>query len=462
MLKRKSWLICLLLCSFLLLATGCNQAELNYLSLQQEMGSLEVTESNGDFFISLKGIPGFSLEENIKLFSKTDLNNETAILNIYWGESEELLTEIIMQKDTIYLYLPELLKALPAWGYSEEAQKLEAIFGETEYLSLTMEEYYNALGLDNTELATMGLMTQNNFFNQKQTDFLQKILTTLPEIYADFSTNLITAEDNAFTLKLDGYQAINVFFNFLEYNLLNCEVIIQGLVDLLDNLSDEEFALLNLDPSQKAIYALLLSFGIEELQTNQDDYLEGLTELKNELLNEPDLQPYLDKISLSSTLAQDPLGTYHSLADFTFKLPDFDFTLKGQAQTKEIAPFAITTPNKTMTTSEYLNRIKREMVIDVDQATYTLNDAAGSLTIHNHEDHLYLPLRQIGELLNEEVGWDSELSQAYVARHNIPINMTGIILEDRNYIKIRDFNKLGYQVDWNEETRTVTLISTRL
>ena len=98
------------------------------------------------------------------------------------------------------------------------------------------------------------------------------------------------------------------------------------------------------------------------------------------------------------------------------------------------------------------------MVIDVEQANYTLNGEQGSLIIHNIEGHLYLPLRKIGELLGEEVGWDSELGYAYVVRNGLPLEMTGIIIDDHTYIKIRDFEKLSYQVEWDEATRSATII----
>lgn len=449
--KRNLLLVSIMLC-LLLLTVGCSQTELNYLALQQEVNSLKVLESNGSFSFSLKIGPDFSLEQTFKIFSKTDLNKEIATLELYLAGSEEPLTEIIMAEDTLYLYLPGIIELLSTLGYDEIATEFATLFKEAEYLSLTLDEYYQSQGLDEEELLTMGLFTQNSFINQKQTHIIQKLLTALPEGYPDFSTNLITEKDQTFTLEMNGQQVFNLVFDFLEHNLLNNEAIVNWLGQVLDSLSDEELTLLNLDPAERSVYETMLTIASQELETEQATYLKDLNILKKDLLVE--IQPYLDGFTFSNTLSQDSLGAYNSQVNLRLEQPGIDFQLSGQNRTREIAPFTITIPDKVIAFSE----LTPKMVIDVEQANYTLNGEQGSLIIHNIEGHLYLPLRKIGELLGEEVGWDSELGYAYVVRNGLPLEMTGIIIDDRIYIKIRDFEKLSYQVKWDEATRSATII----
>ena len=66
------------------------------------------------------------------------------------------------------------------------------------------------------------------------------------------------------------------------------------------------------------------------------------------------------------------------------------------------------------------------------------------------EDRIYLPLRKICEYFGEEVYWDNEEHKAYIVRGEEKIDMTGTIIEDRTFIKMRDFEKLGYTLDWKD------------
>lgn len=76
------------------------------------------------------------------------------------------------------------------------------------------------------------------------------------------------------------------------------------------------------------------------------------------------------------------------------------------------------------------------------------------------EDRVYLPLRYIGESFGEEVGWDNENKTAYIIRGEERIDMTGVLVDSITMIKVRDFEKLGYKIDYvqNEGLSIVTII----
>jgi hypothetical protein len=44
-----------------------------------------------------------------------------------------------------------------------------------------------------------------------------------------------------------------------------------------------------------------------------------------------------------------------------------------------------------------------------------------------------------------------------VLKNGVEIDLTGVIIDGRTYIKTRDFAKLGYQVNWDDATRTVKI-----
>lgn len=75
----------------------------------------------------------------------------------------------------------------------------------------------------------------------------------------------------------------------------------------------------------------------------------------------------------------------------------------------------------------------------------------GKYDFYNIYGSMYLPMRKICERLGEIVDWDPVLGRAYVVRGEEKIDMTGVLKEGKTFIKIRDFEKLGYLVDYYED-----------
>jgi hypothetical protein len=75
--------------------------------------------------------------------------------------------------------------------------------------------------------------------------------------------------------------------------------------------------------------------------------------------------------------------------------------------------------------------------------------------------HLYVPMRSISEKLGEKVVWDKNNKKAYVVQSGKQIPMSGIMKDGMTYIKIADFEKLGYKVSYEYDKEwglnTVTL-----
>lgn len=58
------------------------------------------------------------------------------------------------------------------------------------------------------------------------------------------------------------------------------------------------------------------------------------------------------------------------------------------------------------------------------------------------------------------MGWDNENKTAYIIRGEERIDMTGVLVDSITMIKVRDFEKLGYKIDYvqNEGLSIVTII----
>ncbi|HBY20621.1 MAG: hypothetical protein A2Y24_08500 [Clostridiales bacterium GWE2_32_10] len=80
-----------------------------------------------------------------------------------------------------------------------------------------------------------------------------------------------------------------------------------------------------------------------------------------------------------------------------------------------------------------------------------------TLDIKVIDDYSYLPARKVVEILGDEINWDVIQKKAYVVVNGQNIYLDGVIINDHTYIKVRELEKLGYKVNWNEATREVEI-----
>lgn len=83
---------------------------------------------------------------------------------------------------------------------------------------------------------------------------------------------------------------------------------------------------------------------------------------------------------------------------------------------------------------------------DEDEYEYNSLDTSAKLI----DNSVYLPLRRLMENAGYEVSWDAEARKAYVTVNGNKIEMTGTIVDNKTYVKVRDFEKLGAKVDYEE------------
>lgn len=78
------------------------------------------------------------------------------------------------------------------------------------------------------------------------------------------------------------------------------------------------------------------------------------------------------------------------------------------------------------------------------------NETKGSYQVDYevNENSSYLPLRFISEALGEKVEWNQKEQKAYILQGDKKVAMTGRVVNNRTYVKVRDFEKLGYRVNY--------------
>lgn len=92
------------------------------------------------------------------------------------------------------------------------------------------------------------------------------------------------------------------------------------------------------------------------------------------------------------------------------------------------------------------------------------NETKGSYQVDYevNENSSYLPLRFISEALGEKVEWNQKEQKAYILQGDKKVAMTGRVVNNRTYVKVRDFEKLGYRVNYQHRpvdgTQSVIII----
>lgn len=69
----------------------------------------------------------------------------------------------------------------------------------------------------------------------------------------------------------------------------------------------------------------------------------------------------------------------------------------------------------------------------------------------NIDDYIYVPMRKLVEEMGYSVGWDEQNKKAYVINGNDRFDMTTVMVGDTTYIKVRDLEKMGIKVDYQED-----------
>lgn len=69
----------------------------------------------------------------------------------------------------------------------------------------------------------------------------------------------------------------------------------------------------------------------------------------------------------------------------------------------------------------------------------------------NIDDYIYVPMRKLVEGMGYSVEWDEQNKKAYVINGNDRFDMTTVMVGDTTYIKVRDLEKMGIKVDYQED-----------
>lgn len=480
---KRRWLALLLVVLMgISLLSGCSPAEKSYYSLMSEVRTQTVYEDSGSYTIEVSALPAGMFTGQDSPSASTLINALSQIRIEYKGKvdmkqqvyqydyvilegrtrAEVGAFSIAYKNGIMYIKIDQLMNLIKELGTPVERENLDRIFTGVEWVSLSDQDM---AGLAPESQAGITSQLLSNFSGQQL--LIKKLLDGLVnDVYNDYSTSLIAQSGNKYTMTLRGSDLMDVFKSGAIYTINNIDKLSQSLKNFLNRMTPAEAAQLGLTADARLQALQILDEMVLAVKQDSQSALreiEGMSAASNaEMLRVINDSEFVSSVEKTGTNNYKVTARVHlNLSD-----PDnprdrlvaaftADQTITAGAAVQVIAPAG------AVSMAELQSRMPRKMTVNIDTGDYSSSNGlfsnSGRLSVQMVDGRTYLPLRMVGESLGETVGWDQDAHQAYVLHNGQRINMTGTIVNSRTYIKMGDFEQMGFSVGWNDYTRTVTV-----
>jgi hypothetical protein len=463
----------------IVLVSGCSQAEMGFVNLMNEVNSMDAYEGSETVNLKINKLPSdltksdpvtvaavqsmlstYSLRSDVRMDAGREVFDGTIYLVNNDTGAETQVFSFVAAGGTVYLKVDDLLSFAKLLN-NQQLNKQLALLDGVQYISISSAEVEEAM-------SASGQPGYDVFNIKKQQALYRKMMDGLTqEAYADYETGMVQQDGNKYTLTVDKQAVIDNIQPFLEYSINNADTISSFAKCFLQGLDAEELAMLSLTPEMRAMAIDGMTTAVNDIANNRDKYLAQVEALP--AAAEEAMSIIGDKTGI--TIEIEKLGEEHFVnnTQFAFEITNpenpadkIDIEIESTAEYKGIDSFEVTVPDSgIMSITELLSKMPQVMIIDTTNEKYTVQQGikttSGSIDIRMIKGRIYLPVRTVGNAMNENVGWDPVAKQAYVIKDGKTINLASSIFDGSAFVKIRDFEKLGYTVNWNSATKTALI-----
>lgn len=487
--KKKIALIIAILVLALGIMSGCSSAELGYLDSYRKVAVLEeyTYTSTLKLDIDLQGsmLEDLTEEEqavfnNFKSFdlresAYADNQNNRFITTLYNKDDDSELTSLIYEQGIYYLHLPGIINLLSPALEEEEQQQLTKALEGAEWLTFD----YAALMEDSASYPTYydqdALLENARPLNNMIYRYLNGVAK---DCYGAFNSSMITKNGKGYVLEMDTEDIYPLVLSFCKTTLNNSENIAAYTNTFLSGLSDDEKAALTAFETTP-----------EELQTQINDFLPTIQEDRDEMiaqLDNPQTKAYFDAAianfagsSLTNSIYPTTRG-YRIKNEVKLLFNDYDYTNDDGNTTLAMNLIYNTDINKngtaeitlpaaedTISYEKFAANLPVYQSLEIyvqDQEYYYTSEKAilgtsdydsGDIQALVKEGRVYLPLRAIGQLFGENVGWDDSVKKAFIVTDGKRTYMNSITQNGSVFCQLREFTKLGYTITWDQDYKIV-------
>lgn len=458
----------------LLTLTGCSTNELGYLNLSKEIGSMTQYEFTNNTELEISGdVAGEDYNISLEVKGVANIENLNSmymnmdfVLNVN-DMGNELPINVVIWNNKVYVSKNAILEAVKVQeeyeGVTENPKVIDALYSvelkDMDYIMVAdLSEYYEGVE-----------------YNANYKDLYDSAMNYMTSAFKGFDTKLVTKINNGYEIKLTPESTFDFLGRLITYTSNNKDLVydetIEYVKNIFDNMSMQSSEGMTEAEKEKAI---------EELEASRQDFYDFIDEAAM-LVESEEMKEYEDMFERSSyqqkiykngsSYVQDIQGdlvfedVMMGSLKSTSKISPVDVEIKGISGKDITAEDLMDLYEKTENKINPVNKMELKWYSDFNSAEvgrYRLDGKEdwGYQDYALIEERVYLPLRYIGESFGEEVSWDNEAKKAYVVRGSEKIDMTGVLIDNKTMVKVRDFEKLGYKISYIQEDglSTATII----
>lgn len=453
--------------------TGCSQAELDMLNMTKTVSSWTTFTSDGtldlsinkDGIVSVASLMGadVSVEDLSEVPSKAtvDFDLSANLTDFSFGFDFDVKID-----DKIYPLDIQVAK-----------DKVALSKATVDSVASFIQDY-NIADLDTGKIAYMQEVTKDGYaifegevgdFNQgTNLDDLNLVFEGLKSAYSGYSSSMISGKaKNEVVLNVNIDTLEKEILNVLNYTADNRDAIVKVVDDIISKIMSGQDT--EVSTNVASVDASVPS--VEEIK--------GAAAKVTEFINTDEYKSIKDVFKDSyfkETMKLKSNTEYDETSELVIKASGVElFALKASANCiqKDVAPIDIKGtiitedgyrawyydkyPTSKVTISWYADDYSNATLTSYSDLSESLTDYVPMTII---DDRVYVPMRAISEALGFDVVWDADNHRAYAVNSYAEfVDMTGVIVNDLTYVKVRDFEKLHLTVDYaeNGSLRTATI-----
>jgi hypothetical protein len=509
---KKKLVMILSLILVLTLLSGCSRAELGYLDLSSKVGSEEEFRATGSVTgeIDFDALSALMDETMAKVaanepytdyyegqskdsFSEAGLTGTKEIKIDYemladreysmsfWADFDVILNGKHYEMGDMYfdaakgmLVSKKLLIGIYDLYKDFAPNKWDSYFYSTEYRDELLKamgdsDYISMEYIDNADPELVTRIDALQATNKEMNDAAVKFVTNA---FSGFTTGAVSSVSGGYKVSLNGKQGKKLIADFLLYAMDNTGKIINAYKDfsiaILENTADltteeKEDAIAQFDEllgqnSQIMISSYLAMARQGFLEMDKAGYFDSLNGFQYQETLKKSGNKYISQQNMSLTDHNKSVCSLLSQTELTVQNVDISQP-SGGTSLEALQEATTALENKynpvisaelTWWTSDYGSEYD-QIWIDYErgkESPFVSSVESSSESYIVKDKRLYVPMRSISESLGEQVSWDLKAKKAYVSHGGKQIEMTGIIKDGKTYIKVIDFEKLGYKVTY--------------
>jgi len=435
--------------------TGCDVNDLGYLNYSKELSNItEYSFENNTQIEVSKEIAGEAYNVDLELTGEVNLEDL---------ESMYMSFDLLFKVNDVGIEKPINFKIVDNKLYVSKASLLEVVALEkaisgTHDSEKVMKELYNN-DLKDVEyilLTDLGEVYNDMSYKEMSDNAVDYYITA----FKTFDSKLITKTSKGYSLELTSESALDFINNLVTYISENKALVFDETVKYVENLysniemegltgEDKEVIFKEIRDSRQDFYDFVDQAVLVLASGEFDSYVDMVkgSKIKQEIYKEGNT--YKEIAEAEIVVEEVKMGKFVSNTTITPKKIEKAVITGGSIAIEEVEKLYNNVENRI----NPVQKLELEWFSEDPEAIVTATRLEGGTDFDFQpytiiDGSIYLPLRYIGESFGEEVAWDDATKTAYVIRGEEKFNMTGIIVDSNTMIKVRDFEKLGYTVDF--------------